>query len=429
MLKKTIIQLTLAILLPFGPVFSQEKPVADYAPLYESGENKKSLEIIEKKLSGFYSKRVEDKRVPTGFITTRDIVKEIDLRELFRNRKARGFFIEDNSEIFNLHLYAGRNYYKLSKYDISLNHYIQSLRFKLIEYNKDDIVYYEISQVYKKTNQFNAYVNSLETAYTLNPGKNEYSLELGKALYNTSQKKKSAFHLERYIKSADDFPPEIYLMLGNLNEDLGRYLETEKYYAEYLKKKPEDGHIQFALGHIAYLRTGNYQLAETCLNRALQRLPEAEIFRRSKSYEYKGDMAMNNLEFVEAASYYLETIKYQEMIESDIKQKREKIDELKNKINALKSFLLKEQDFDKYDEYETLLEELGKREIILKQRQNEFNKFNSGRIRWNIADSFERVEKLEEAMKYYRMAISFDYNSNDAREKITKIMLKIKRGY
>ncbi len=413
-----------------APLTAQARDTEEYISYFNNGNYNKSLEIINKKLEEFYSTRVEDKRIPTGFITMKDVSKDVDLKMLFRNRKAEPFLIEDKPDISILHLYAARNYFKLTNYDYSLNHYIQCLRFKKVEEKKDDIIYYEIAQVFKKGNYINAYVNFLETASSLNMDNYSYSLELGRALYRTEMKKRAIYHLERYLSGTDEpFSSELYLMLGNLYEDIGKYLETEKYYIKYLEKKPDDGNIHFALGHIAFLRTGNYPLALTSLERALALLPEKEIFKKSKTYEYKADIALQELEFENAVRFYTETIKYQKRINDEIKAKKSEISGLKEKIRNLKSNLLKVENFEQYEEYENLMDEKGKKEAELRQIENEYNKLNAGKVRWNIAYSLERLEKLNEAIAYYRDAISFDFNSNQARKKIINLELKIKRGY
>ena len=414
----------------------------EYTDLYNSGNYAKTLELINKKLEEFYITRVEDKRIPTGFITMKDASRDVDLKMLFRNRKAEPFLIEDNPAVSALHLYAARCYFKLSKdntslsyyktsnYDYALNHYIQTLRYKKIEEKKDDVIYYEISQVFKKGGYFDAYVNYLETASSLNMDNYAYSLELGRALYRTGSKKRAIYHLERYINGTDEtISPELYLMLGNLYEDIAKYLETEKHYIRYLEKKPDDGHIQFALGHIAYYRTGNYPLAIRSLDRALTLLPEKEIFKRSKTYEYKADISLQELEFENAARFYSETIKYQDAIAGSVSDKKSEIADLNLKIRDLKSNLLRNENFEQYEEYENLMDKKGTLEMELRQIENEYNKLNAGKVRWNIAYSLERMEKLNDAIKYYRDAIAFDYNPNLARKKIINLELKIKRGY
>ena len=412
------------------PVAAQNTAGGEFKALYEAGSYAKALEIINKRLEEFYSTRVDNKRIPIGFITMKESSKKDELKTLFRNRKAEFFFIEDNPEMSVLHLYAARCYFKLSNLDYSLNHYIQALRFKKLEEKKDDMIYYEIAQVYKKGKYFNAYIRTLEQASSLNPDNYSYSLELGRELYRTGMKKRAIYHLSRYINAADEpVFPELYLMLGNLNEDIGQYLETEKYYIKYLEKKPDDGYVQFALGHIALMRTGNYPLALQSLDRALELLPENEIFRISKIYEYKADIVMQELDFESAVRYYSETIKYQNKIADDIHNKRSEIAELSIKIRKLKSSLLKEENFTKYEEYENLLDAKGKKEIELRRTENEYNKLNAGKVRWNIAYSLERLEKLNEAVQYYRETIAFEYNPNQARKKIINLELKIKRGY
>ncbi len=431
-IKKLAIILAAAVLFSFLtiPAASQISDSEDYIGYYSSNNHTKSLEIINKKLNDYYLTRVDDKRIPTGFITMKNVLKDVDLKMLFRNRKAEPFFFEDNPDVSSLHLYAGRNYFKLSNFDYSLNHYVQCLRFKKVEEKKDDVIYYEISQIFKKRNHFNAYINFLEAASSLNMENYDYSLELGRALYRTGMKKRAIYHLARYLSGTDKpQSPELYLMLGNLYEDIAKYLETEKYYIKYLEKKPDDGHIQFALGHIAYLRTGNYTLALESLNNALRLLPKNEIFKISKTYEYKADISLQELAFEDAVLFYRETIAYQEKIAGEVNKKKNEITELTLTIRNLKSSLLQNENFEQYEEYENLMDLKGKKEAELRQIENEYTKLNAGKVRWNIAYALERMEKMEEAIVYYRNAIAFDYKSNQARKKIINLELKIKRGY
>lgn len=411
------------------PLGAQQKTEPDYVSLYNSGEYKKAYAIIDSKLNEYYGNRVEERRVPAGFISTRNIQNDSELKEIFRKRKAKPFFVEDNKEISNLHVYAARALAKMAKPEQSVSNYIQALRYRNLELKRDDLIFYELANVYRKMNQQAAYINSLETAYTLNPSNFKYSLEIAKALYSTQHKKRAIFHLERYIKSGDGDQPELALMLGNLYEDTGRYLETERYYRDYLKKKPDDGYIHFAIGYLALERTGNHRLAAESFSRALKLLPEKEIYRRAKSNEYMGDITLSNLELADAISYYLQTLKYQQKIIDSISKKNEEISVLQKKINDLKQALIYKQNFDQYDEYEFALDEKGKKESELRVLENEFKKLNSGKIRWNIAESYERIDKLEDAIKFYRESIKYDYMANESRDRIVKLQLKIKRGY
>ncbi|MDY6967810.1 MAG: hypothetical protein SVR08_04020 [Spirochaetota bacterium] len=430
-LSNTNIVITIFIsVLYTSSLFAQLRERSDFIGLYNKGDYSAALEMIKLDLNNLYVKDIDKKKLPEDIISLKKKEESFDINILFRKRRAKGFFIEENSELSNLHLYAARCYFNLSQYEFSLNHYFQAIRYKSIEFGKDDVIFYEISKVYKKFNFFNAYVRALEAAYTLNPNRYDYSKELGKALYTTTQKKKAIYHLERYIKSKGDEikEPKLYLQIGNLNEDIGRYLETVRYYKKYLKKN-DDGYIYFALGYLAYKRIGNYNLAIDSFNRSLKLLPENDIYRRSKVNEYKGDIYMKELEFEKAADFYNETIAYQERIKSEMRDKIDDILKIKNEINSIKSSIITSKQYDKYDDYENLREKKGIIELEKREKDYEFNKLNAGKIRWNLAESYERMGKLNNAIKYYREAISYDHNSNKAREKIIKLRLKIKRGY
>lgn len=423
------LSLGLLLLFPLPGLPAQEQQ-EDYNALFAKGDFQRALVAVEKRLREIYSTRVDDKRVPSGFITMKDADKEINLVNLFTRRKVDSFFIEEHKELSTLHLVAARSYAGLRKYNYALSHYIQCLRFKHLEYNSDDRIFYEIARIFREQRFIDAYRDTLEKAWTLNPTNAAYSLELALSLYGTAQKKKAIYHLERYLSmSADEPDPALYLKLGNLNEDIGRYLETEKYYRKYLEKKPHDGATHFALGCIALQRTGNHTLAAASFDQALRYLPEGDLTRRARSHECKGDIEMSELAFGDAIASYRETIGYQERLKQTLDAKKQEVDGLTAKINDLKTQLLKEQDAEKYARYENSLVKKGELELALNDIEVQYKKLNPGRIRWNIADCHEHLEQLEQAIGYYREALFFDYRSNDAREKIVKLQLKLKRGY
>jgi len=369
--------------------------------------------------------------VPTDFITAKKLEERINVNDLYRKRVAEGFFIEKNIELYTLHLDAARCLFRLGRLDESLNHYGQCLRFKELEPEKDDVIFSEIADVFRKRGDERAYARAMEAAYALNPGNHEHSLRLGVALYRTQEKKRALFHLERFIRWKGERleNPGLYLMIANLNEDTGRYLETVRYYQEYLAAKPDDGHIHFALGHLAFTRTGNYVLARASLARALELLPESDIFRRSKAYEYSADMAMRDLEFEKAVSLYGETIVYQDRIKKSLEEKDREIEKLNSDIRGVKSSLLKQPDFDTYTQYEYLMEEESKLRLERREKLYSYSKLDAGRVRWNMAECHERLGKLDDAIRYYRECIAFDYDSSRARDRIVKLQLKISRGY
>jgi len=404
-----------------------------YISLYEKGDYNKSLEMIITKLNNVYSKQVENKRIPAGYIALKKTGEDEDLIKLFRNRKEKGFFLEENDEMAELHVYAGRCSVKLNKKKDALNHLIQSLRFRKLEQMRDDAVFYEISQVFKSYREpefFKGYIDALEQAYSFNPMNYRYSYELGHALSATVNKKKAIFHLKKYIDNTEEkIEPELFLKLGSLNESIEKYMEAEKYYNEYLRYKPDNAEIFFALGYISYYRTGNYILAESSLKRAIQILKEEDYYRRSKSYEYLGDMSYNNLKYENAMAYYRECFNYQNQILEKTASKETERKAIIDKINILKDALINSREFEKYEEYEMLKDDKSKLDREIENLHLEFNKLQPGRLRWYMAESNEKTGNYDEAIKYYREAIKYEYNSNSSREKIIKIQLKIKRGY
>jgi tetratricopeptide (TPR) repeat protein len=135
------------------------------------------------------------------------------------------------------------------------------------------------------------------------------------------------------------------------------------------------------------------------------------------------------LKFDKALIFYNECIIYQEKILDFISQKGNERKDINLKINKLKEALINNKEFEKYEDYEILLDERNKIDKDMENLHLEFNKLQSGRVRWFMAVSNEKIGNYNDAIKYYRESIKYDYNSNDAREMIVKLQLKIKRGY
>lgn len=422
-----------AIILFYPAINYAQTDPNDYKGAINSREYTRALDIINVKLNDYYTRKVEDKRIPEQMVSILNVGEKTDLVQLFRKRKEKGFLIEDNPEMAELHLYAARAYSALNKKRDALNNYVQSLRFSKYEDMKDDAVYYEIAGIFKTMEggiYFKGYVDALEQAYNFNRNNYEYSRELGLALFITDDKKKAAYHLERYIELSGEKPsPEIYLKLASLYESIKKYMEAEKYYNEYIREKSEDGAAHFSLGYISYFHTGNYILAESSFNAALRFLKEDDLFRRAKSLEYMGDMSYSNLKYNRSIEQYLSGIKYQEMVQDKIEQKRKELSDINKKITAMKGDVIYKQDFNNFEEFEMLQDEKGKIETEINNLNYQFRTMNPGKIRWNLAEIYAKIDKNEEAIKYYREAIHFNYNGNLSRDMITKLQLKIRRGY
>ena len=158
-------------------------------------------------------------------------------------------------------------------------------------------------------------------------------------------------------------------------------------------------------------------------------LPEDRIVMRSKAYEYKGDMSYRDLEYDEAEKNYLEAVAYQDRVKADIENIKQELLKFDEKLDRLKAVLIEKSDFDQYEEYEFLKDQRAKKELELVEMQKEYKKLNRGHVLWSLARINEKKEKYDDAIGYYRRVIAFDYKAGDARERIIKLQLKIKRGY
>jgi len=401
-----------------------------YEPLISSGNYKDAYAQIKKRLEEIYSSKVDDKRIPNDFISLGSAEERIDLNRLFSERKAEPYFIENNPELFKLHRFAGLCAYNLREYDSAVSHYYQCFRFKEIEFVSDSAVFYELSRVYKEAGYFRAYLNSLEQACSLDKANAEYALELGRALYAGRDKKRSILYLERYLSikgEAEDLND--YILLANLHSDINRYLATADYYRKYLAKKSDDAPAIYALAFICYNNVGSLDEALNLFKRALELLPADDILRRHKCNEYSGDILYRNLRFQEAYEAYSRTVEYETKIDSAVNQKKDEIIDMRKTARELKTSLLKQKNYEKFKEYQLLERRIEIMEYELIQQNYERRKLSSGKVRWNSAEILEKLERNEEAIKYYQASADFDYKAPQARERIIKLQLKIKRGY
>ncbi|TAL36435.1 MAG: tetratricopeptide repeat protein [Spirochaetes bacterium] len=403
----------------------------DYRVLLTDKKYSEAFALIQKKLNAIYDTRIEWKRIPTDFITAKRLEEKVNVNEEFKKRRARGFFIEENAELSGLHLDAARCLVAMEEYQSSLNHYYQSLKFKTVEYEKDDVIYHEISEIYGKLNQWRGQIDALESAYSLNPKKFGYSLELGKLYYRTADKKRAIFHLDRFVEAEPGAgsEPSLFLMLANLHQDTGKFLKAVEYYKKYLEIKPDDAQIRFGLGYLAFANTGDYSLARQSLEKALTLLPADDLYRRSKANEYLAEMAMKDLEYARAAELFLNTVKFQDEIKALLGKKDQELASFNTSLKQLRGSLMEGKKPELYPEYEMKLEELARLERDRKRIFYEYERLGAGKSRWGIATAFERLRKFDEAIRYYKEAVLFNYNPAEARDRLQKLQLKINRGY
>jgi len=402
-----------------------------YKDLMDAGEYEKAQEKIFAKLKEINSKNTKNKRIPSNFISFVSIEQEIDINSLFNERTVENFLIEDNPELHQLHLDAALVNYQLKEYKRAASYLHQSLRYKPIEFKKDDNLFSLMSQIYLNMDNITAYRNSLELAFKLNPAISKYSKDLGLSYYESSQKKKAIYYLVNYVKmeSYEIEDKKIFVKIANLNADINRNLEAQKYYLLYLEKSGDDYDIYYVVGNLAFNETGNLDLAQTCYMQVVQNMKDEESLKKSKSMEHLGDIAFKKMYYNAALEWYLQSIELEKGYRDNLENKRTEIKDYEEKINNLKIELLKSNNYVQYNEYQFLRQELArlKREEI--QLNYELRKHASGKRRWKTAIVYEKTEQLNKAIDYYRESIKLDYKSNEARERIEKIQLKINRGY
>ena len=438
----------------------EQLDIAQLHRLIEEEKYSETLEQITNYLNKYYSENPQNVLIPKQFAPEDPLDKLAQLHKLIypqqitklkqtasqnnfdildrlnrpsKERKVSNFYLPENEELAQIHRLAGICNEELKNYNTALNHFVQTLRYgppgNPIGYE----IFYRMAQVYKKMDLFLAYYDFLQSAINLNPEKTEYCLELGQALSTTSNIKDAIYYLEQYINlSEGNIDPDIYFFTGRLCETIGRNLDAKNHYIEYLKEKPDDSQARFALACLAFKRTGNFKLAFESFAMALSNLPENDVYRRSKSFEYQGDMAMKELNFEDAISFYMQTINYQNQLKNKIDDDEKRSIELEQEISALKIQIIQERSFENLENLRKLdeLNEIkGKSDIDLRDLKFQYSRLAPGKVRWNLAAAYEFTDQLEESIQILRECIFYDYNSYEAREKISKIQLKIRRGY
>ncbi len=404
----------------------------DFQSLYSAGRYQEALDIISHRLSDIYQKRNEDRQVPSAvrnIFSEQDEASGKDPMKIYRIRKAGGLFIEENPELFSLHKSAAECCEKLGLYREAVSSVCQAFRYHMPKQGTDDVLYYMLAGIYGKTGEKQARISALEAAFSMNPENYSCSLELGRELSDTPEKKKALYHIRRYMDSTENFSPDLYLLAAGLNEDLGYFLETEKMYIRYLEKNPSDGSIHFALGYTAFARTGNHSLALKEFAASMEYVPESDVFRHSRAWEYTGDIYFSDLNFRKALEAYEKASVFQDRVRQMADDLSDRINTLSGQISELKTGIISRQDYSRFREYEDLENQRGKAGLELSVISRKYRDLNCGAVRWNMAQCCERMEDYEAAVKYYDQARAFDFRSSEARENIIKLQLKIKRGY
>jgi len=428
-MKKITIKI-ICFLLFFTIANAETSPQPNYASLIKQGNYEEALKEIKKTIDEIYSKRVDDKRIPSGYITIKKDSTVKPLIQLYRNRKNKSFFIEKNKKISSLHYNAAFCLFKLNKYEKSLSNYVQALRFKEKVSPGDHKIFYGMAMVYQKMRQKKAYRDSLEQAFSLDSKNSLYAYMLGNNFFTTRYREKSIFYFNKYLAyETDKIDSNVYLKLSSLYEGVGKYLYSQKNLIKYLKKNKTNGNIHFALGVLCFKKTGNFDLALNSFQLAKKHLAKNELKKLSKISEYSGDIYRKSLEFESAISNYQECIAFMNQLYKKINSLKLKIDKNNRKIRKLKISLLQKEDPEKYERYQFLKKKKSSLYNSLEQIEYQWRLLHPGIVRWKIAQSYLSLKKYKEAIKYFEETIKFFYKPRESRKIIKKLKLKIIRGY
>jgi len=403
----------------------------DYTQLMKDGYYIDALKSIDKQIDEYTSTHVADKEVPANFISFTALEEKQNINALFQKREIPVNFTEENPQMRRLHFDAGVCHEKSGNYLEALGHYNQTFLFKRIVPEEDAEVFYRISQVYQTMGHDSARLNELEIAHYLKPDEAVYIKELADGYYTRKEIKISIFYYEKYIDNMGDSLDDqtVYIKLANLNTNLEKYLETEKYYLLYLKKNPDDLDVQYALGTLAYRNTGHFDLALENFSRIKKGSKDLAQDKLAKINELAGDIFFKREKYNRAVEAYLAAIDIETAYRQKVEEKRSEIQKLEQQINERKAELLKKNDYVKYEEYQDMLQDKTRLSYDLMMMEYELRKYNPGKLRWQIAESYERMKDYEKSLDFYRKSIAENYRQNNARDRMTKIQLLLQRGY
>lgn len=411
---------------------AQEKSVPDeYRTLMNDGYYQDAVVQIERQIDEYNANDVAEKEVPANFISFQALEEKQNINELFSRRQVPVRFKREDTRMRQLHFDAGYCHEKTGNYLNALGHYNQSFLYKKIIPDEDAEVFYRISQVYRTMGYQQSYLNELEIAHYLKPADNAYVRELADGYYAGKNPKMAILYYEKFVKNSGDGPEDhsVYIKLANLNTSLERYLETEKYYLLYLEKNPDDPDVLYALCNLCYRNTGHFDLALEKIDKLKTGSKDISADKLSKLNELAGDIYFKREKYPRAIEAYKAAIEHENGYRESVDTKRSQLEELEKRINILKAELIKKNDYVKYEEYQDLTQEKTKLAYELMMMEYELKKYNPGKLRWQTAESYERLKDYQPALEYYRQCIAENYRQNEARTRMTKIQLILQRGY
>lgn len=136
-----------------------------------------------------------------------------------------------------------------------------------------------------------------------------------------------------------------------------------------------------------------------------------------------------DLHYTESINNYIKAIQIAERFQKSIEDKKSIIQEIKIKINTIKSTLLDKKDISLYPEYQSLVDDLGNNELELRRLEHDYNKLTVGELYFKIGALYENTMQYQQAIDWYTKAIASGTKIRESSKKIEKIQLKISRGY
>jgi tetratricopeptide (TPR) repeat protein len=347
--------------------------------------------------------------------------------------------IEDNPDIFYLHLNLAYCKLNLSKYLEAIANFREARRYIIILPDKKReyaFIDHQIAISYRKLNRVDAYHEAMERAIKSDPDNPQYLKDLGLS-YQFQQTEMSIFYLEKYLRlkpdqeklNFTDKRENIYLILGGLYEKKERYLDTLKYYQKYLREMPGDGNIHFAAAFLAHKKTGNSAIALQHYQKALENLKPDEYKIKFQIQNLVGEIFYAEGEYHKAIQSFYDSRPHYQKIEEEVLNIHQKIDSIKEKMNQVKLDILRKHSRKAQDILERYSIELAGEKNREEKASQLREEYKMAKIEWQIAQSFERLGDLEKSVIHYRRAMGKGYNQTTLNLHIQKLerILKSKK--
>lgn len=405
--------------------------------LMQEKKFKEAEKQLEERLGDIYTARMENRLVPSDLIQTAiQKAEKIDKQQIVRKKprvKSELRILDKDEDIFFLHLNLAFAKLNLKKYKAAISNFREAKRYKIIkpeEKKNYAFIDHQIAIAFRAIDQQDAFFQHMEQAIKADPNNQKYLSELGIA-YGIPHYERSIQYLEKFLRTQKDDSSidkstleTVHLLLSGLYEKKGRFLDTARHYQDYLRSKPEDGRIRYALAYIQDKRLGHHDIALRNYRQSLQQLPKTDYKSRFKIHALAGEIFRKNRQYQDAILQFQQTKPFFAQITKELNQVQSRISSIQQKMDNLKLKIIRANDRKSQEILTAYQANLNEQQKKMQDISAEKLGYNYGKIEWEIARNFELSGDYENSRLYYQKAFNLGYRKTDALLKIQRLSRK-----